>query len=161
MPNSPYKNPGENSYKHAQGCGDLFVTFFEHVDDWVYKPYLDGKIKPDMKMVIQGKTLYLEFDRGSEDIKDKIIPKIEAYINYSLANKEQKFYVLFSVAENKVTKTTDLKRIEKILNTLYSMIHKMRAYQFWVAFHKFIIDAPFDQQLFNINNEKFSINELK
>lgn len=114
-----------------------------------------------MKMVLGGRTFYFEFDRSTElDMNKKIIPKINWYINYSLANKER-FYVIFSVVGNKEQNKTDQERIFDLLDTILATVDKMRSFQFFTAFHKYLIDDPLSKNLFTIRNTVLSINELK
>lgn len=87
-------------------AADMFCAFFQtmelqHWDNrWgkeelsEYKPY---GINYDRRLKIFDKDFFLEVDRGSEDLPD-IKSKVQFYTEFSRANPDKPFWVLFTVA---------------------------------------------------------------
>jgi hypothetical protein len=143
----------DTKLKHELLCGDLYVVLelTGKLPYWNEPQEADEfGIKPDRRMIYDGKIVFWEVDRGTEDYYTEkgIQGKIERYIKLSQSDRDKRFHVCFTTITQydnfgKI-KCTAENRAETILNLIYSYA---RGDQFMVTTHNWAINhiefAPF------------------
>lgn len=131
----------EVKLKHELLCGDLYVAFelTGNLNYWhaIEEPDPFG-IKPDRQMIYDGKIVFWEVDRGTEDYYTEtgIKGKIERYIALSKSRPDRRFHVCFTTIDNKQTAQ---RRAQTILELIDSY---ERGNQFMVTLHKWAVEFP-------------------
>ncbi|CAN5361115.1 hypothetical protein BH10ACI1_BH10ACI1_02710 [soil metagenome] len=126
--------------KHELLCGDLYVAFeltgflnfWDEPQDWD-----EFGLKPDRRMIYDGKIVFWEVDRGTEDYyTDKGIKgKLDRYTKLS-RSRPDRFHVCFTTIDNK---TNAERRAETILELINSY---KRGDQFMITLHKWAVEMP-------------------
>ncbi len=131
----------ELKLKHELLCGNLYVAFelTGKLDWWeAIQDYDSFGLKPDRQMIYEGKIVFWEVDRGTEDyFTDKGIKgKIDRYIALSKSRPERRFHVCFTTVDNKQSAET---RAGTILELIKSY---NRCDQLMVTLHKWAVEMP-------------------
>lgn len=122
--------------KHEIAVADLFVRYFPHVTHWdnrwlgTEEQFKSFGLYYDARMVIDGKLVFWEVDRGTEDLAKQVIPKVEKYVALSEAYPRDRFAVCFTFERYR---RQDLNR--RINDVLFALSGFRRGDQFLVAKH--------------------------
>lgn len=135
----------ENFYnrKHELACADLFVQYFPHVTHWdnrwmgTEQQFKSFGLFYDARMVIDGRLVFWEVDRGTEDLDRQVIPKVEKYVALSDAFHRDRFTVCFTFEKYR---RQDLNK--RINDMLYALTGFRRGDQFLVAKHSEVCADP-------------------
>jgi len=146
---------GKDKLAHSRSCADLFVSLFNHVDDWQWEVEIkisngkkDKVFRPDRTVIFKGKKFYFEIDRSTEP-PSKILGKLDNYVKHYHETKEE-FYVVFTVQDYRSAfgkmRTSADKRI-KVIGKLFDQ--RRLADNFFVLFHDDIVKAPFKVEFYS------------
>ncbi len=138
----------EGKLKHEKLCGDLYVAY-ELTGNTPYwhapEDYDAFGLKPDRQMIYNGRIVFWEVDRGTEDYHTEkgIKGKLDRYIALSRSQPDKRFNVCFTTIDQydlkgKLKRSAEA-RAEAILNLIATY---NRADQFLVTTHKWAVKMP-------------------
>lgn len=133
--------------QHELDCADVFVSFFPYLDTWQspygayrkegYENFIKSRIEPDRLMLLDGREVCWEIDRGTEDVDEQLEPKIDKYIDYSRRHPDHRFTVVITLQKYRRMNLTN--RAGRVLAMLQE---KKRNNQFLVANHLTVVQNP-------------------
>jgi hypothetical protein len=148
------KAPSVFSHAHERGCADIYVTYEKtgQLQKWAvpeafadYEEYVKVGLRPDRISVIDGKIVFWEIDRGSENY-DAVSDKIPRYVEISRRHPAHRFNVVFTTKDyfrhrngKAVLRQSAKTRAKRILLDLMEF---KRGSQFIVGQHGEIIKDP-------------------
>jgi hypothetical protein len=151
LPGTPQLK-GYDKSKHERGGGDLFVSFYPHIDAWSFEPPI-GSQRADRGLKFGEITYYFEVDRCTEGIK-KIREKLESYINYQSQSKER-FRVIFTLLSDDDRKIANRGESLTRLFEEYS-----RGNMFVAGNHNTLVADPLGEVLWSYKHGAVSIKNL-
>jgi Replication-relaxation len=127
--------------KHELLCGNLYVAYdLTWRLNWWEAPldYDSFGLKPDRRMIWDGRLVFWEVDRGTEDYHTErgIKGKLDRYAALAHQNPDRKFKVCFTTTQAKQSAEA---RCQAILDLITSYD---RGDQFMVTLHKWAVAMP-------------------
>lgn len=127
--------------KHDLLCSDLYVAYHltGNLNYWEEpKDYDEFGLKPDRQMIYDGKIVFWEVDRGTEDYVSVkgITGKLDRYTALSKSRPDRRFHVCFTTVDNKQSAESRASGILDIIDSYE------RGDQFMVALHKWAVEMP-------------------